>query len=184
VQVQGYRTLDGMRAAEIKFVNVKIGADSVLGEVDAALPVLERAADFAVSALCAEAVGAMEALNAATFEYLKTRQQFGRAIGSFQALQHRAVDMFIHCEQSRSMAYLASVKVQSRDEKERKRTVSAAKIQIGRSGRVILQEAIQLHGGMGVSNELAAGHYAKRLAMINATLGDVDYHSERLANAA
>jgi len=184
VQVQGYRTIDGMRAAEIKFAKVKLGADSVLGELDAALPLLERAADFAVSALCAEAVGAMEALNAATFEYLKTRQQFGRAIGSFQALQHRAVDMFIHCEQSRSMAYLASVKVQSQDAGERKRTVSAAKIQIGRSGRAISQEAIQLHGGMGVSNELAAGHYAKRLTMINTTLGDVDYHAERFASAA
>ncbi len=184
VQLQGYRTIDGMRAAEVKFVNVKVGADGLMGAADQALPVLERAADFAVSALCAEAVGAMEALNAATFEYLKTRQQFGRPIGSFQALQHRAVDMMIHCEQSRSMAYLASVKVQSQDEGERKRTVSAAKIQIGRSGRAISQEAIQLHGGMGVSNELAAGHYAKRLTMINATLGDVDHHSERFANAA
>ncbi len=183
VRVQGYRTIDGMRAAEIKFANVKVGADSVLGQLDQALPVLERAADFAVSALCAEAVGAMEALNAATFEYLKTRQQFGRPIGSFQALQHRAVDMMIHCEQSRSMAYLASVKVQSEDPNERKRTVSAAKIQIGRSGRVISQEAIQLHGGMGVSNELAAGHYAKRLTMINATLGDVEHHAERFASA-
>ncbi|HEY5293323.1 MAG TPA: acyl-CoA dehydrogenase family protein, partial [Burkholderiales bacterium] len=183
VQVQGYRTIDGMRAAEIKLANVRVGADSVLGEIDAALPVLERAADFAVSALCAEAVGAMEALNAATFEYLKTRQQFGRPIGSFQALQHRAVDMFIHCEQSRSMAYLASVKVQSEDTNERRRTVSAAKIQIGRSGRAISQEAIQLHGGMGVSNELAAGHYAKRLTLINATLGDVDHHAERFASA-
>ena len=184
VQVQGYRTIDGMRAAEIRFTNVKLGADSVLGEADQALPLLERAADFAVSALCAEAVGAMEALNAATFEYLKTRQQFGRAIGSFQALQHRAVDMFIHCEQSRSMAYLASVKVQSQDANERRRTVSAAKIQIGRSGRSISQEAIQLHGGMGVSNELAAGHYAKRLTMINATMGDIDHHAQRFASVA
>ena len=181
VGVQGYRTIDGMRAAEIKLANVKVGADAMLGEADAALPLLERAADFAVSALCAEAVGAMEALNAATFEYLKTRQQFGRPIGSFQALQHRAVDMMIHCEQSRSLALLASVKVQSEDPSERKRTVSAAKIQIGRSGRVISQEAIQLHGGMGVSNELAAGHYAKRLTMINATLGDMDHHAERFA---
>jgi len=183
VQVRGYRTIDGMRAAEIKFANVKLGADSVLGDVDAALPLLERAADLAVSALCAEAVGAMEALNAATFEYLKTRQQFGRPIGSFQALQHRAVDMMIHCEQSRSMAYLAAVKVSSQDANERRRTVSAAKIQIGRSGRAISQEAIQMHGGMGMSNELAAGHYAKRLTMINATLGDVDHHSERFAGA-
>ena len=184
VAVQGYRTIDGMRAAEVKFANVKLGADSVLGAVDAALPLLERAADFAVSALCAEAVGAMEALNAATLEYLKTRQQFGRHIGSFQALQHRAVDMMIHCEQSRSLAYLASVKVQSADANERRRAVSAAKIQVGRSGRLISQEAIQMHGGMGVSNELAAGHYAKRLTMINATMGDVDYHSERFARAA
>jgi alkylation response protein AidB-like acyl-CoA dehydrogenase len=184
VAVQGYRTIDGMRAAEIKFADVKVGADALLGEVDAAFPLLERAADVAVSALCAEAVGAMEALNAATFEYLKTRQQFGRPIGSFQALQHRAVDMMIHCEQSRSLALLASVKVQSEDPNERRRAVSAAKIQIGRSGRVISQEAIQLHGGMGVSNELAAGHYAKRLMMINATLGDVDHHAERFASAA
>jgi alkylation response protein AidB-like acyl-CoA dehydrogenase len=183
VQATAYRTIDGMRAAEIKFANVKVGADSVLGEVDNALPLLERGADFAVSALCAEAVGAMEALNAATLEYLKTRQQFGRPIGSFQALQHRAVDMMIHCEQSRSLALLASVKVQSDDPQERKRAVSAAKIQVGRSGRLVGQEAIQLHGGMGVSNELAAGHYAKRLAMINLTLGDVDYHSERFAEA-
>ena len=183
VRAQGYRTIDGMRAAEIKLANVKVGADSVLGQIDEALPVLERAADFAVSALCAEALGAMEALNAATFDYLKTRQQFGRPIGSFQALQHRAVDMMIHCEQSRSMAYLASVKVQSQDANERKRTVSAAKIQIGRSGRLISQEAIQMHGGMGMSNELAAAHYAKRLTMINTTLGDVDHHAERFASA-
>ena len=183
VRAQGYRTIDGMRAAEIKLANVKLGAESVLGQVDEALPVLERAADFAVSALCAEALGAMEALNAATFDYLKTRQQFGRAIGSFQALQHRAVDMMIHCEQSRSMTYLAAVKVQSQDANERKRTVSAAKIQIGRSGRYVSQEAIQMHGGMGVSNELAAAHYAKRLTMINATLGDVDHHAERFASA-
>ncbi len=184
VQVSGYRTIDGLRAAEIKLANVKVGADAVLGEIDNGLPLLERAGDFAVSALCAEAVGAMEALNAATLEYLKTRQQFGRPIGTFQALQHRAVDMMIHCEQSRSMAYLAAVKVQSQDAKERSRTVSAAKIHIGRSGRYISQEAIQMHGGMGVSNELAAGHYAKRLAMINMTLGDVDYHAERFASAA
>lgn len=183
VQAQGYRTIDGMRAAEIRLTNVRVGVDAVLGEVDAALPLIERAAEFAVSALCAEAVGAMEALNAQTFEYLKTRQQFGRPIGSFQALQHRAVDMMIHCELSRSMAYLAAVKVQSEDASERRRTVSAAKIQIGRSGRAISQEAIQLHGGMGVSNELAVGHYAKRLTMINATLGDVDYHFERFAGA-
>jgi len=183
VQVTEYRTIDGMRAAEIKLANVKIGADSVLGPVDEALPLLERGAEFAVAALCAEAVGAMEALNEATFDYLKTRTQFGRPIGSFQALQHRAVDMMIHCEQSRSMALLAAAKVQSADERERKRAVAAAKMLIGRSGRAISQEAIQLHGGMGVSNELAAGHYAKRLTMINATLGDVDYHAERFASA-
>ena len=183
VQVLDYRTLDGMRAAEIKFTGVKVGADSLLGEADNALPVLEKASDFAVSALCAEAVGAMEALNTATFEYLKTRQQFGRPIGSFQALQHRAVDMMIHCEQSRSLSYLAAVKVQSEDASERKRAVSAAKIQIGRSGRTVSQEAIQMHGGMGVTNELNVGHFAKRLAMINLTLGDVDYHSDRFASA-
>jgi alkylation response protein AidB-like acyl-CoA dehydrogenase len=182
VQVQGYRTIDGMRAAEIKFSNVKLGADSLLGQADQALPVLERAADFAVSALCAEAVGAMEALNAATFEYLKTRQQFGRPIGSFQALQHRAVDMFIHCEQSRSMAYLASVKVQSQDANERKRTVSAAKIQIGRSGRAILQEAIQLHGGMGMTEEMKVSHTFRRLTMIAQQFGDADHHLARFAN--
>ncbi len=183
VQVTQYRTIDGMRAAEIKLANVAVGADSVLGAVDEALPLLERGAELAISALCAEAVGAMEALNTATLDYLKTRQQFGRPIGSFQALQHRAVDMMIHCEQSRSMALLAAVKVQSEDRLERRRSVAAAKIQIGRSGRAISQEAIQLHGGMGVSNELAAGHYAKRLTMINATLGDVDYHAERFASA-
>ena len=183
VAVQAYRTIDGMRAAEIRFTGVRVGADALLGAADDALPLLEKAADYGASALCAEAVGAMEALNTATFEYLKTRQQFGRPIGSFQALQHRAVDMMIHCEQSRSLSYLAAVKVQSEDPNERRRAVSAAKIHVGRSGRVISQEAVQMHGGMGVTNDLAVGHFAKRLTMINLTLGDIDYHSDRFAGA-
>jgi alkylation response protein AidB-like acyl-CoA dehydrogenase len=129
--------------------------------------------------LCAEAVGAMEALNGATLEYLKTRQQFGVPIGKFQVLQHRMADMFIHFEQARSMATLAAVKMASSDVNERRRTVSAAKARVGQALKYVGQQAVQLHGGMGVTNELPAAHYFKRLTMIEATLGDTDHHLAR-----
>jgi len=181
VNVSGYRTIDGLRAADIELDGVHVGDEAVLGPVDGALPLLEQAVDRGAAALCAEAVGVMEALNAATLDYLKTRQQFGQPIGRFQALQHRAVDMLMHAEQSKSMACLAAVKCESQDARERSRAVSAAKSLVGRSGRAVAKEAIQLHGGMGVTNELPAAHLAKRLTMIDFWLGDSDWHTERFA---
>ena len=137
--------------------------------------------DIATTALIAESVGAMEALQQSTLEYLKTRRQFGVPIGKFQALQHRMVDMLMYVEQSRSMAYLAAVKVQSNDVAERQRVVSAAKNAIGRYGRLIAQEAVQMHGGMGITDELSASHYFRRLTAIDATFGDADHHLSRFA---
>ena len=181
VTLYGYRTIDGLRAADVALDRVHVGGDAVLGPVDGAGPVLERALDAGAAALCAEAVGVIEALNAATLEYLKTRQQFGQPIGRFQALQHRAVDMLIHAEQSKSMACLAAVQADSADAAERRRAVSAAKSLIGRAGRAVAKEAVQLHGGMGVADETPAAHYAKRLTMIDFWLGDSDWHTARFA---
>ncbi len=178
VSVTDYATIDGLRAADVGVEALRVGSDAVLGPLDAGLPLLERAVDCGVAALCAEAVGVMEALNAATLEYLKTRRQFGQPIGRFQALQHRAVDMLIHCEQSKSITMRAAVKAGSADATERRRAVSAAKSLVGRAGRAIAKEAIQMHGGMGVADELPAAHYAKRLTMIDCWLGDSDWHTE------
>ena len=181
VTVSDARTVDGLRAADVALDGVHVGAESVLGQVDGGFAPLEAAADRGAAALCAEAVGVIEALNAATLDYLKTRQQFGQPIGRFQALQHRAVDMLIHAEQTKSMACVAAVKSQSADPAERRRAVSAAKSLVGRAGRAVAKEAVQLHGGMGVTNELPAAHYAKRLTMIDFWLGDADWHTERFA---
>jgi pimeloyl-CoA dehydrogenase small subunit len=181
VTVSDYRTIDGLRAADVAFEGVQVGADALLGTIDEGLAPLERAVDLGVAALCAEAVGVMEALNAATLEYLKTRQQFGQPIGRFQALQHRAVDMLIACEQAKSITLRASVEAQSSDATASARAISAAKSLVGRAGRKLAQEAIQLHGGMGVTNELPAAHYAKRLTMIDCWLGDSDWHTDRFA---
>lgn len=176
-----YRTIDGQRAADISFDNVRVPATALLGTAGAGWDILDAAADYGATLLCAEAVGAMDALNAATLEYLKTRQQFGVPIGKFQALQHRMADMFMHAEQARSMATLAAVKVASTDVVERRRTVSAAKVRIGQAARFVGQQAIQLHGGMGVTNEVLAAHHFKRLSMIEITLGDTDHHLARFA---
>jgi alkylation response protein AidB-like acyl-CoA dehydrogenase len=176
VQVTDYRTIDGQRAATIEFNNVQ---GALLGEQGKGWPILEAASDYGAALLCAEAIGAMDAIFAATLEYLKTRQQFGAPIGKFQALQHRMADMFIHLEQARSMAMLAAVKVGSGDGEERRRVVSAAKVRVGLAARFVGQQAVQLHGGMGVTDELPAAHYFKRLAMIEVTLGDADHHLER-----
>lgn len=181
VTVTDYRTIDGLRAADVALESLRIGADAMLGPVDAGFALLERAVDRGVAALCAEAVGTMEALNAATLDYLKTRQQFGQPIGRFQALQHRAVDMLIHCEQAKSMSLRAAVHAATDDPSERRRAVSAAKSLVGRAGRAVAKEAIQMHGGMGVADELPAAHYAKRLTMIDCWLGDSDWHTDRFA---
>ena len=179
ITLRDYRTIDSQHAADITFANVKVPASALLGAAGAGWDILDAAADYGATLLCAEALGAMEALNAATLDYLKTRQQFGVPIGKFQALQHRMADMFMHVEQARSMATLAAVKVGSSDATERRRTVSAAKARIGQAMKFVGQQAVQLHGGMGVTNELPAAHHFKRLTMIELTLGDTDHHLAR-----
>jgi alkylation response protein AidB-like acyl-CoA dehydrogenase len=178
---RGYRTIDGQRAADIGFKDVQVPASALLGNEGAGWDILDAAADYGAALLCAEAVGAMDALNGATLEYLKTRQQFGVPIGKFQALQHRMADMFMQAEQARSMATLAAVKAASNDANERRRTVSAAKARIGQALKFVGQQAVQLHGGMGVTDELPAAHHFKRLTMIELTLGDTDHHLARFA---
>jgi len=184
LKVTDYRTGDGMRAADLVLKDVRVNADALIGEEGKALPIIEAAADRGIAALCAEAVGVMQTLNALTLEYIKNRQQFGQPIGRFQVMQHRAADMFIHAEQCKSMAYLACMKAESSDAKDRTHAVSAAKAYIGKCGRVVAQLAIQMHGGMGVTNELPAAHYAKRLTLIDFNLGDTDYHLQRFIKAA
>ena len=177
--LRDYRTIDSQHAADIRFDGVQLPASALLGQEGAGWEILDAAADYGTTLLCAEALGAMEALNAATLDYLKTRQQFGVPIGKFQALQHRMADMFMQLEQARSMATLAAVKVGSDDPVERRRTVSAAKARIGQAMKFVGQQAVQLHGGMGVTNELPAAHHFKRLTMIEVTLGDTDHHLAR-----
>ena len=178
VSRRGYPTQDGLRAAEVVFEQAQA---TLLGEAGGALPAMERAQDEAIAALCAEAVGVMDAMHAMTVDYLKTRKQFGRAIGENQALQHRSVDMYVSLEQARSMALYATMMAGSGDAGERRRAIHAAKVQIGRSGRHIGQEAIQLHGGIGVTMEYAVGHYFKRMTMIERGFGDTDSHLAALA---
>ena len=174
--VHSYMTQDGGRAAEVRLDNVSVAADALVGAQDGALPAIERALDYGIAAMCAEAVGIMTALNEATLEYLKTRKQFGQPIGRFQALQHRMVDMVIATEQARSMAMMAAVKADSTDTAERRRAISAAKAYIGQQARFVGQQAVQLHGGMGVVDELNVSHYFKRLTMIDLTFGNTDHH--------
>jgi len=176
VHVADYRTVDGQRAASVTFDGAPA---SLLGRQDAGWDVLDAAADYGAALLCAEAVGAMDALFAATLEYLKTRQQFGAPIGKFQALQHRMADMFIHLEQARSMAMLAAAKVDGGDAHERRRIVSAAKARVGQAAKFVGEQAVQLHGGMGVTDELPAAHHFKRLTTIGLTFGDSDHHIAR-----
>jgi pimeloyl-CoA dehydrogenase small subunit len=183
VAVQGYATVDGLRAAEITLRDVKLGPDALLGPKDRALPLIERAVDLAIAALVAEAVGAMSVMHELTVDYLKTRKQFGVAIGSFQALQHRAVDMLVALEQARSMAMLATMMAEAPDDAERRRTIAAAKVQCGRSGRFVGEQAIQLHGGIGMTQEYKVGHYFKRVTMIDTLFGDADHHLAAVADA-
>jgi pimeloyl-CoA dehydrogenase small subunit len=179
VSRRGYTTMDGARAAEITLANVT--AQDVLGEPGQAIAVIERVADDAIAALCAEAVGNMQALLDTTVEYLKTRVQFGQAIGKFQALQHRAADMLVALEMARSMAMYATMMSGEGDALERSKAISAAKIQIGKSARFVGQNAIQLHGGIGATEELKVGHYFRRITMMEAQFGDTDFHITRLA---
>lgn len=179
----GYRTQDGLRAADITLDSVRVGAADLIGEPGNALAAIERTADEAIAALCAEAVGAMAVTQDMTVDYLKTRSQFGSVIGSFQALQHRSAEMLVALEQARSMAMYAALMVNEPDLAERRKALSAVKVQIGKSARFIGQQAIQLHGGIGVTEEYAVGHYFKRLTMIEAQFGDTDHHLAKLAAA-
>ena len=183
VSTRGYRTQDQGRAADIRFQGVHVGSEALLGQAGAALPVIERVVDQAIAALCAEGVGAMERVHELTVEYLKLRKQFGVAIGSFQALQHRAVDMLVALEQARSMALYAAMMCIEPDAAERSRAISAAKVQVNKSTRFVGQEAIQLHGGIGMTEECQAGHYFRRLTMIEMQFGDSAHHLRVLARA-
>ena len=176
---RAYPTQDGLRAAEIALDGVQSDA---LGTPGQALPVIERVVDEAIAALCAEAIGVMSSMHELTVEYLKTRKQFGRAIGEFQVLQHRAVDMLVALEQARSMALFATMMAASDDAAERHRAIAAAKVQVGKSGRHVGQEAIQLHGGIGMTMEYKVGHYFKRMTMIELMFGDAETHLAALAS--
>ena len=182
VSVRGYPTADGLRAGEVTLDNVEVGQDAMLGAMGKGLPIVEKVIDHAIAAIAAEATGAMSHLNDMTLEYIKTREQFGQPIGKFQVLQHRMVDMFIAHEEAKSMAMMAAMRVEEDDEKERKKAMSAAKVQIGKSARYVGQQAIQLHGGIGMTDEYAAGHYFKRLTMVDRTFGDVDFHLKRFSD--
>ena len=182
VRLRDYRTVDGLRAAEVAFENVAVGDDAVLGDPRDALPAIEAVAERAIAALCAEAVGVMDVIVRDTAEYLKTRKQFGRPIGAFQVLQHQFTDMLIASEEARSMTYVATLRLGERDAVMRAKAVSGAKHLVGRHGRLIGQRAIQLHGGMGMTEEMAVGHYFKRLTMIDVMFGDAAYHLKRYAS--
>ena len=181
VSLKTYRTVDNLRAADIRFSGVNVPADALIGKEGKALALIEEVVDYATALLCCEAVGAIKFANDATLEYLKTRKQFGVPIGSFQVLQHRMVDMMISYEQAKSMASLACVKVDSADAEERKRVISAAKIKIADACRHVSQESVQLHGGMGMTEELKVSHTFRRLTTIAQTFGDADHHLERFA---
>ena len=176
-----YPTVDGARASEIYFENASIGADTLVGAEGGALPLIEQVVDEATAAVCAEACGTMRVLQAMTLDYTKQRKQFGRAIGEFQALQHRLVDMFMEVEQSVSITLMATLKL---DTPERATAVSAAKAKVGKGARFVGQNAVQLHGGIGISNELAVGHYFKRATMIEGQFGSVDHHLRRYERLA
>jgi len=181
LRLEEYSTIDGQRAAEVHLRDAKVAAAHRLGSADSALPAIEAAFDIGLAALCAEAVGVMQAMLNATIEYLRTRQQFGQPIGRFQVLQHRVAEMAIHLEQARSMSYLAALRCSSADIGERRRALSAAKVVIGDAGRFIGQQAVQLHGGMGMTDELPVSHWFKRLTAIGIMFGDSDIHVQRYA---
>jgi alkylation response protein AidB-like acyl-CoA dehydrogenase len=176
-----YPTIDGQRAAEVYLKAVQVPVGARLGEEGAAMPAIEAALDIGLAALCAEAVGVMQALLDATVAYVQSRQQFGTAIGHFQALQHRIADMLIHLEQARSMSYLAALRCADQNVTERRRALSAAKALIGQSSRFVGQQAVQLHGGMGMTDELIVSHWFKRLTAAQLMFGDSDTHLQRYA---
>ena len=178
VAVRATPTIDGLHAAEITLNDVAVSADALVGTLHDGFEELERAIDRGIAAHCAEAVGAMERLLEMTGEHLRTRRQFGQPIGNFQALQHRAADMAIAIEQARSTALLAAAKIDDPERRERRRAISAAKVMTGQSGRYVGEQAVQLHGGMGMTDALDVGWYYKRLVCIDLSYGDADHHLE------
>jgi pimeloyl-CoA dehydrogenase small subunit len=178
IVTRDYPTVDGARASEVFFENVSVPADALIGAEGAGLPLVEKVIDEATAAVCAEAVGTLRKLHEGTLDYARQRKQFGQAIASFQVLQHRMVDMFINVEQAVSMTYMATIKIDEADA-ERSKAVSAAKVQIGKACKFVGQNAIQIHGGMGMTDELAIGHYFKRATMIEGLFGSVDHHLRR-----
>ncbi len=180
VDVQSYRTQDGARAAEIKLNNVEVSAASLLGAEGQALPVIESVLQRATLAICAEAVGAMEVAYQKTVEYTKTRVQFGVPIAKFQALQHRMADMFVEHQQAKSIVLMAAMKLDQGGEGAAK-AISAMKVCVGKAARAVGQEAVQIHGGIGVTDELDVGHYFKRLTMIELLFGNTAYHTQNFA---
>ena len=181
ISLRNYPTVDGRRASEITFENVSVSSDNLLGEEGSSLNLLEKSIDEATLAICAEAVGAMEILYKTTVEYSKTREQFGQPIGKFQVLQHRMVDMFMEYEQCKSLLYMATVKNVENAE-DAKKSISGLKYQVGKAARFIGQQAVQLHGGMGVTEELNVGHFFKRLTTITTIFGNTDYHLNKYSN--
>jgi len=179
---RSYPMRDGTRAAEISLSSVEVGGEDVLGEVGKAFPVIERVVEAGIAATAAEAVGAMEAMQAMTLEYLKTRRQFGRPIGDNQALQHRATEMLMELERGRSMAMLAAMMVEEPDTAERSHNIAMAKVGVGQASKFISQNAVQLHGGIGMTEEYAVGHYFRRCMVIEHTFGDTAHHLSRLAD--
>ena len=182
VSIQGFRTMEGGNAANIKFSGVKLTADALIGQEGKGFALLDNAIDHATVAACADALGSMHSAMRKTVEYLKTRKQFDVPIGSFQALQHRAVDMFTAVEACRSMVLMASLKVSDTNPVERKMAVSAAKQFVGEKARLVAQQAVQMHGGIGMTEELDIGHYFRRLTMFCSLFGTTEYHLNRYAD--
>ena len=179
---RSYPMRDDTRAAEISLSDVEVSGGDVLGEIGAAFPLIEQVVEAGIAATAAEAVGAMEAVQAMTLEYLKTRQQFGRPIGDNQALQHRATEMLMELERGRSMAMLAAMMVDEPDAAERAHNIAMAKVGVGQASKFVSQNAVQLHGGIGMTEEYAVGHYFRRCMVIEHTFGDTAHHLSRLAD--
>src|SRR5438128_9010624 len=180
LHLQSFKTVDGQRAAELTLMDVQVPASQLLGTEGEGVAALEACRDRAIAALCAEAVGAMSVLNSATLEYSKARKQFGVALGTFQVLQHRMVDMFIALQESISLTQHLNLTL-AENEPGCSKLASGAKSKVGEAARFVGEQAVQLHGGMGMSDELNIGHYFKRIASINIQLGDPTYHLLRYA---
>jgi len=176
-----YKTVDGRRASDLTIENLKVTKDNIIGQINDGFTLLDSSIDRAILAISAEAVGAMEVLYKTTVEYTKTREQFGTSIGKFQVLQHRMVDMFMEYEQCKSLLYMATMK-QEEGSIDSKKAISGLKYQVGKAGKFIGQQAVQLHGGMGVTDELNVGHYFKRLTTIGTIFGNTDYHLKKYSS--